>query len=99
MYRSAIVLCLVLLVCLTGVSLADIPKLINYQGMLTDAGGTPLTDTVSITFKIYNDSTAVAPSNKKWEETQSEVEVINGLFNVRCHALYEDAVSHRKCIA
>ena len=63
----------------TSLSLAGIPKLINYQGMLTDNSGNPLTDTVSITFKIYDDPSS---GNKKWEETQSGVPVINGLFNV-----------------
>jgi hypothetical protein len=60
---------------------AEIPKLINYQGMLTD-DGSPLTDTLDITFKIYNDSVSVSPTNMKWEETHSDVSVINGLFNV-----------------
>jgi hypothetical protein len=60
----------------------EIPKLINYQGMLTDDGGNPLNETVSITFKIYNDSLSVSPGDKKWEETQTGVEVTNGLFNV-----------------
>ena len=58
---------------------AGIPHLINYQGMLTDNSGTPLTDTLNLTFKIYDDPTA---GNKKWEETQNNVPVINGLFNV-----------------
>ena len=63
----------------TSLSLAGIPKMINYQGMLTDNAGHPLTDTVSITFKIYDDASG---GNKKWEETQNNVSVINGLFNV-----------------
>jgi hypothetical protein len=67
--------------CWTSIQ-ADIPKLINYQGMLTDDGGNPLNETVSITFKIYNDSLSVSPGDKKWEETQTGVEVVNGLFNV-----------------
>jgi hypothetical protein len=60
-------------------SSAAIPHLINYQGMLTDNSGTPLTGSYSITFKIYNDPSA---GTKKWEETQSSVAVTNGLFNV-----------------
>jgi hypothetical protein len=67
---------------LASVCLADIPKLINYQGMLTDDGGNPLNETVSITFKLYNDSLSVSPGDKKWEETQTGVQVVNGLFNV-----------------
>lgn len=59
--------------------MAGTPKMINYQGMMTDNSGNPLTDTVSITFRIYDDSSA---GNKKWEELQTTVPVINGLFNV-----------------
>jgi hypothetical protein len=58
---------------------ADIPKLINYQGMLTDNLGNPITGKVEIIFKIYNDSTS---GTKKWEETQTGVVVTDGLFNV-----------------
>jgi hypothetical protein len=82
MYRFTIVVCIVALIFLTNLCLADIPKLINYQGMLTDDAGNPLTDTVRITFKIYNDSLSASPINKKWEETHSDVSVIDGLFNV-----------------
>jgi hypothetical protein len=63
----------------TSLSLAEIPRMINYQGMLTDDGGEPLNDTLDITFEIWN-----APSGpfRKWWETQSNVPVENGLFNV-----------------
>jgi hypothetical protein len=70
---------LIILVLLAGVSLADIPKLINYQGMLTDNSGNPLTGTYDITFKIYN---APSGGDKRWEETQTNVGVTTGLFNV-----------------
>jgi hypothetical protein len=81
MYRSTIVVCLSALVCLAGASLADIPKLINYQGMLTESdGSTPVADgTYDITFKIYNASSG---GDKRWEETQTDVAVTSGLFNV-----------------
>jgi hypothetical protein len=82
MYRFTIAVCIAMLVCLTGASLSDIPKLINYQGMLTDDLGNPLNGTVSITFRIYSDSLSASPIDKKWEETQTGVEVTNGLFNV-----------------
>jgi hypothetical protein len=79
MYRLALVVCLILSLWLTTLCLADIPKLINYQGMLTDDAGYPLTDTVSINFKIYN---APSGGDKRWEETQTDVAVTEGLFNV-----------------
>jgi len=70
----------VLLLCLESIK-ADIPKLINYQGMLTDNSGSPLTDTVDITFIIYDDPGPTG-GNIKWDEIQYDVPVINGLFNV-----------------
>jgi hypothetical protein len=58
---------------------ADIPHLINYQGMLTDNGGEPLNGTFDLTFRIFNDST---DGTLKWAETQYGISVTNGLFNV-----------------
>jgi hypothetical protein len=79
MSRFTIVLCLTVLVFVTGVCLADIPKLINYQGMLTDDEGNPLTGSYNLTFYIYDDTTG---GNLEWSETQNGVQVQNGLFNV-----------------
>ncbi len=62
-----------------GISLAEIPKLINYQGMLTDDAGTPLSGSYNLTFKIYDDTTG---GTLKWSETQNGVQVQNGLFNI-----------------
>lgn len=62
--------------------MAEIPRLINYQGMLTDDWGAALTDTVYITFRIYNDSLSASPIDRKWEEIHPAVPVIGGLFNV-----------------
>ena len=70
------------LVCSGSSVRAEIPMLINYQGMLTDDWGAALTDTVFITFRIYNDSLSAAPIDKKWEEIHTAVPVIDGLFNV-----------------
>ncbi len=53
MYRFTIVVCLTVLVFLTGISLADIPKLLNCQGVLTDSSRDPSSGTQSATFKIY----------------------------------------------
>lgn len=59
---------------------ADIPQLINYQGFLTDSDGNPLEGTFSITFKIWN---AASGGTELWTETQSSVNVINGVYNVQ----------------
>ena len=58
---------------------ADVPKLINYQGMLTDDTGIPLNGSYDLTFYIYNDTTG---GTLKWSETQNGVQVQDGLFNV-----------------
>jgi hypothetical protein len=58
---------------------AQIPHTISYQGILTDAGGTPVADgNYNLTFKLYNVSTG---GSALWTESQ-EVTVANGIFNV-----------------
>jgi len=58
---------------------ADVPKLINFQGRLTDASGKFVPDgNYSLTFRLYNDSTG---GSSKWSEAQL-VNVAKGLFNV-----------------
>lgn len=58
---------------------AKVPHLINYQGHLTDSGGAPLDTTLSMTFRVYSDSTG---SGVVWTETHPSVVVADGLFNV-----------------
>jgi hypothetical protein len=79
MYRFTIVMSIIFLVSFTSLALADIPKLINYQGMLTDDLGNPLSGSYNLTFYIYDDTTG---GNLEWSETQNGVQVENGLFNV-----------------
>lgn len=56
-----------------------IPAQMNYQGILKDASGNTVKDTVyTMVFKIYNVS---AGGTALWSETQN-VQVVNGLFNV-----------------
>ena len=59
---------------------AQVPSTVSYQGKLTTPAGVPVADGVhSITFRIYDDSTA---GNLFWEEVKS-VTTKNGLFTVR----------------
>ena len=58
---------------------AQIPKLINYQGRLTDAAGLPLTGVHTIHFGIFDVETGGMPL---WVESHESVTVTNGLFNV-----------------
>jgi hypothetical protein len=72
---------LIILVLLVSISLAGIPKLINYQGMLTQSNGTtPVDDgNYNLTFKIYG---SLSGTDSLWREYHSNVSVTNGLFNV-----------------
>src|SRR3989337_3315527 len=75
-YRVLFVVLVGLLVCASVY--ADIPKQINFQGRLTDAGGKFVPDgNYSLTFRIYTDSTG---GTNKWTETQI-IAVSKGLFN------------------
>jgi len=57
---------------------AQVPHLINYQAMVTDASGIPITGNRSILFSIYNAETA---GTLLWSETQT-VNISDGLFSV-----------------
>jgi hypothetical protein len=80
MSRFVLLSALIILLFFASLALAGIPKMINYQGMLTQSDGvTPVVDTnYPILFKIYNASTS---GTLKWSHTYN-VSVANGLFNV-----------------
>ena len=60
-------------------TLAQIPKTISYQGMLTDNTGSFVEDgNYEVTFRFYDDP---AGGNLLWTEEQS-VQLTNGIFNV-----------------
>lgn len=62
-----------------------IPRAINYQGVLTDAGGLAVPDgTYSMTFRLYDVPSGGSPL---WEETQGSVTVTKGIFNVTLGAV------------
>jgi len=71
-----------ILLILSSISWADIPNLINFQGILDSAGNPLANKTKSVEFKIYNDSIASLPANIKWSETQSVTTNAGGIFNV-----------------
>jgi len=76
MRKVAIVM---VLLSFAGISLADVPRLINYPGKLTDASGHPLTGSYSMVFTLYDSESA---GNAVWQETQPAVQVNKGVFNV-----------------
>lgn len=68
---------LVLILCLTA--WADVPRLINFQGRLTDGSGTPVKDsTYSVLFTIYD---ALVGGTNLWSETDT-VATKGGTFSV-----------------
>ena len=58
-----------------------VPKLLNYQGYLTDTSGIPIDDTLNMAFGIY-DSATVGTGNKLWSEMQTAVPIERGVFSV-----------------
>ena len=68
------------IVVLAVCAIASVPHLINYQGVLTDSGGVPISGSHDLTFTIYPDSTLSAPVY--WTETHVGVEFDDGLFHV-----------------
>jgi len=73
----AVVLALVIF----GKVFAQVPRIMNYQGKLTDASGVALNGTYSITFRIYDDPTET-DGHLLWCDTVT-VNVVNGLFDVQ----------------
>lgn len=79
MRRFTMLLGLGIFLILGSTALADIPQLINFQGVLRDTAGNPVADSnYSVTFKIHNAPTL---GNELWTETQT-VTTANGLFSV-----------------
>jgi len=80
MKRFNLLFSLGIMLILSSISWADIPKRINFQGILTDAGGNPLGDSnVSVLFTIYDSPGGVT---SKWSETQSFTTDSAGQFSI-----------------
>lgn len=66
------------ILCLTALSYAAIPRVINYQGRLTDKDDNPLTGNFLVTFRFYDIEKDGLPI---WEEGHI-LGIKNGMFNV-----------------
>ncbi|MBU1912386.1 MAG: hypothetical protein KKB22_02470 [Candidatus Omnitrophica bacterium] len=66
------------ILCLTAVAYAAIPRVINYQGRLTDKDDNPLTGNFLVTFRFYD---AEKAGQTMWEEGHI-LNIKNGMFNV-----------------
>jgi hypothetical protein len=56
-----------------------VPKMMNYQGYLTDTLGVPVNDSLDMDFRIY---TAQTGGNNLWQETHTDVPIEQGIFHV-----------------
>ena len=80
MRYSVLIFCVVLWSLMTVTVNAEIPQMINYQGKVTDSGGTPVVDgDYTMRFRIYD---AVSSGNLEWDSGNRTVAVIDGIFNV-----------------
>jgi predicted lipoprotein with Yx(FWY)xxD motif len=75
-----VLLALLSLMLLISGAIGQVPQMMNYQGYLTDATGTPVPDgNYNLTFTIYD---AESGGTVLWTETNPTVAVSSGLFNV-----------------
>lgn len=58
---------------------AQVPGEMNYQGFLTDDLGSPINDTVDLSFGIYD---VAVGGSELWTESLTDVEVVDGVFSV-----------------
>jgi hypothetical protein len=73
-----------LVILVVGMVAAEVPRVINYQGRLTDDAGQSVGNgEYPIRFRIHDDSTAYSPV---WTSQPETVLVVNGLFNYQLGA-------------
>jgi len=77
--RTIVTMALAATLALVAIAPAAAPRLVNYQGALTDDLGLPLSGTYQLTIRIYRDEGAASPS---WTEVHQAVVVEQGLFNL-----------------
>lgn len=77
--RTFALLTLILLMTVTVAVRAQAPATMSFQGYL-ELAGAPADTSVSLTFRLLDDDTAVA--TVVWTETQPAVDVKKGIFNV-----------------
>ena len=76
-FRIALFLIIGIL-CLAALAYAAVPRVINYQGRLTDKDDNPLTGNFLVTFRFYDTETL---GQSIWEEGHI-LNIKNGMFSV-----------------
>jgi len=91
---SAMVVALGLLALVTACGTPVLNNRMSYQGRLTDFRGNPVDGSRNMTFRLYTSETG---GTAIWQETQSNVQVNNGLFTVQLGAnnTLDEADFHR----
>ncbi len=79
--RKGVMLFAAVVLTITTISVVNAasPSLVNYQGILTDPGGTPQVGTFNVSFALYSTPIGGSPL---WSESQSVTTNADGLFNV-----------------
>ncbi len=65
-----------------AVAQTTIPRILSFQGILTDANGNPIATTKQIRFELYNDPSATGSGKELWEEVRTVTPDQNGIFAV-----------------
>ncbi|MBD3299237.1 MAG: hypothetical protein GF341_11315 [candidate division Zixibacteria bacterium] len=78
-HKSRVTMLVVAALLSAGTLRADVPPLINYQGVLSDSDGVALDTSVAIDFAIYD---ALTGGTALWSETHATVTVTDGRFHV-----------------
>jgi hypothetical protein len=79
MKRLCVTVCALLAICVSS-ALADVPEILSYQGVLTDAAGVAVPDKpYNVTFRLY---TMEAGGTPIWQEAHL-LTVSKGIFNAR----------------
>lgn len=79
MKKSPLLFTILLGFMLSATLSAQAPPVVNYQGKLTRSSGSPLDTVVTMVFSLYSDPLT---SSYLWRETQPDVSVEGGNFNV-----------------
>jgi hypothetical protein len=79
MIRSTAALISLHIVLLAAAAPAATPGQINYQGLLLDQQGAPITGNVNLVFTIFN---AAQSGTALWTETHPSVAALNGVYDV-----------------
>ncbi|MEO0205724.1 MAG: hypothetical protein ABIL22_03495 [candidate division WOR-3 bacterium] len=74
-----IVLAALVIAAENGAGERAVPRMLNYQGFVTDTLNKPINDSLDILFRIYD---AASGGNLLWSETQLDVPILKGIFNV-----------------